>query len=44
MMGLAPSDFWRLSLAEWRWLTTPTTHAAMSRDDLLSLITQYPDR
>ena len=43
-MKLAPSEFWSLSLEEWRWLVTPATNNAMTRDDLDTLYHQFPDK
>jgi hypothetical protein len=39
--GLAPAEFWRLTLAEWRWLSPASN--ALDRAGLLSLIALYPD-
>lgn len=40
--GIAPEAFWRLSLAEWRALTTEPS-AALSRADLDALAHRFPD-
>lgn len=42
-MKLSPSEFWGLSLSEWRWLVAPSTEASMTRDDLAALLCQFPD-
>ena len=41
-LGLAPEDFWALTLNEWRFLA-PDDGAALSRGDLDRLIALYPD-
>jgi hypothetical protein len=42
-LGLSPEAFWALTLAEWR-LLSPDAPSALSRDGLLGLIAQYPDK
>jgi uncharacterized phage protein (TIGR02216 family) len=42
-LKLPPAVFWSLTLPEWRALTIPHRPAALSRQDLLSLIERYPD-
>ncbi|MFN3958281.1 MAG: phage tail assembly chaperone [Parvularculaceae bacterium] len=42
-LGLDPDAFWRLTLAEWRWLTAPARADALSRDRLDALLALYPD-
>ena len=41
-LGLAPEDFWALTLKEWRFLA-PEESAALSRGGLDRLIALYPD-
>ncbi|WP_421786020.1 phage tail assembly chaperone [Hyphobacterium sp.] len=41
--GLAPADFWRLSLKEWAWLAAPDSPPALSRSDLDRLLSLHPD-
>jgi uncharacterized phage protein (TIGR02216 family) len=41
-MGIAPKDFWRLSLVEWRALTGGEAEA-LSRAGFEALARQYPD-
>ena len=40
-LGLSPEAFWRLSLAEWRMLTT--AEAALKGDELSALMARFPD-
>jgi uncharacterized phage protein (TIGR02216 family) len=42
-MGIAPSDFWRLSLKEWRGLIEPCAAAPVSRAELAALMQRFPD-
>lgn len=45
-LGLAPADFWRLSMRELTVLLTPPARpepAAMTRDKLARLMEIYPD-
>lgn len=42
-LGIAPRDFWRLSVAEWRALTESDA-APMDRATLDDLTKQFPDR
>lgn len=42
-MGVAPDVFWRLSLAEWRWLTG-SAERGFERTTLEGLMMIYPDR
>jgi len=42
-MKLAPSEFWSLSLGEWRWLLLAGDDPAMTKTDLHSLLSQFPD-
>ncbi len=44
-MKLAPDAFWRLSLAEWRWLLSATTPAGdrLTLSEFESLAALYPD-
>jgi uncharacterized phage protein (TIGR02216 family) len=41
-LGLAPADFWRLSLAEWRALTGGAV-PVLSRARLEALMARFPD-
>ena len=41
-MGIAPKDFWRLSLVEWRALTGGEAEA-LPRAAFEALARQYPD-
>jgi hypothetical protein len=43
-IGVAPADFWRLSLKEWRALIAPPPGAGMSRSAFEALAQQFPDR
>ena len=40
--GIAPHDFWRLSLAEWRALTTELSQA-LGRAAFEALAARFPD-
>ncbi|MEL7486435.1 MAG: phage tail assembly chaperone [Pseudomonadota bacterium] len=42
-LRLSPGAFWRLSVAEWRWLAEPDAGPAMARADLIALSTLFPD-
>jgi len=42
-LGIAPEQFWRLSLREWRALVAPARRA-LSRDGFNELSEQFPDR
>lgn len=42
-LGLPPEAFWRLSLKEWRALTTAPAAPVLSRAGLTDLIARYPD-
>jgi uncharacterized phage protein (TIGR02216 family) len=43
-LRLSPEVFWRLSLPEWRALTTPQRAAApLARAELERMMSQYPD-
>lgn len=42
-MGLAPRDFWRLSLREWRLLTQAHQAIAMRRTEFEALARRFPD-
>jgi uncharacterized phage protein (TIGR02216 family) len=39
--GIPPDAFWRLSLAEWRWMSAAA--AAPARSELERLMQDYPD-
>jgi hypothetical protein len=41
-LGLAPEEFWALTLNEWRFLA-PDEGAALTRGGLQRLIALYPD-
>lgn len=43
-LGVPPSEFWRLSVAEWRALAGPPPGARMGRDELAALMDAFPDR
>jgi uncharacterized phage protein (TIGR02216 family) len=42
-LGLTPTQFWRLSLKEWRALNTPQLGEALPRSAFESLARQFPD-
>jgi len=42
-LGLAPEEFWALTVGEWRFLA-PDESAAMDRGGLEHLIALYPDK
>ena len=42
-MGVTPEAFWRLSLKEWRMLTTPAREAPMDRAGFEALAARWPD-
>ncbi len=42
-MGISPEGFWRLSLKEWRMLTTPGGPRPMARGDLNEMMRAWPD-
>ncbi|MGZ8362869.1 MAG: phage tail assembly chaperone [Caulobacteraceae bacterium] len=42
-LRLSPDAFWRLSLREWRLLTEAGGDAGLTRPDLNTLMTLYPD-
>ena len=42
-MGVAPGDFWRLSLREWRWLTARPEGGSLGRADLERMAERWPD-
>lgn len=43
-LGVAPAQFWRLSLREWRALVAPSADALMTRAAFEALVRLYPDR
>jgi uncharacterized phage protein (TIGR02216 family) len=43
-MGLAPAQFWRLSLKEWRVLVAPAGGPALTREAFSALARRYPDQ
>lgn len=40
--GLRPTEFWSLSLKEWRWLVAGDGHSLTAKD-LSNLMKEYPD-
>ncbi len=42
-LGVPPDLFWRLSLAEWRALTTPAD-TKLTRGALAALMQRFPDK
>lgn len=42
-LAIAPAQFWRLSLKEWRALVSPQ-RSGLSRDAFQALIEQFPDK
>jgi len=42
-LGVAPAAFWRLSLREWRALTTPVNSQILPRGAFEALAAQFPD-
>lgn len=42
-LGLAPADFWQLSLREWRLLTRSDQAHAMRRSEFEALARRFPD-
>ena len=42
-LGVAPAQFWRLSLAEWRALAAPNAEGPMTRAAFDVLSRRYPD-
>tara|TARA_R110000868_G_scaffold108842_2_gene296768 strand:+ start:2957 stop:3139 length:183 start_codon:yes stop_codon:yes gene_type:complete len=43
-LGIAPAEFWRLSLIEWRALVGPHDARPLSRRALQILMADYPDK
>lgn len=41
-MGLSPTEFWSLSLKEWRWLAAGESSSLTSKE-LFDLMKEYPD-
>ena len=41
--GIAPHEFWRLSLAEWRALTAEPTTGALTRTAFNALVQRFLD-
>ncbi len=43
-LGLSPHQFWNITVAEWRALTTKAAHehARFSRTDLAQLLSKFP--
>ncbi len=44
LMGVPPEAFWRLSVWEWRALTSRPHSEALQRSELNKLMQTYPDR
>ncbi len=42
-LGVEPSQFWRLSLAEWRALVAPPLSDVLSRRAFETLASRFPD-
>jgi len=42
-LGIAPPDFWRLSLIEWRAIAGPADARPLTRRALQILMADYPD-
>lgn len=42
--GLAPREFWRLSLKEWRAIIAPPSSHVLGRAELHALMGAFPDR
>ncbi len=42
-LGVAPQNFWGLSLREWRWLAAPAANA-LSRTAFADLTERFPDQ
>jgi hypothetical protein len=42
-LGISPTEFWALSLREWRMLAASDAHISMQRSDLAELIASFPD-
>lgn len=42
--GIAPDQFWQLSLREWQMLTRTRTGTDFRKTDLSRLIAAYPDK
>ncbi len=42
--GIAPADFWRLSLREWRALIAPPAGETLSRQAFEALAKLHPDQ
>lgn len=42
-LGIAPAQFWRLSVAEWRALLAPR-RAGLARDNFEALMRRFPDK
>lgn len=41
--GLPPSDFWALSLREWRTLVAPHSDDVLGRAEFDALVARFPD-
>lgn len=44
LTGVPPAAFWRLSVKEWRALTSRPHSEALQRSELNALMQTYPDR
>ena len=42
-LGIAPAEFWRLSLIEWRAIAGPLDARPLTRRALAILMADYPD-
>jgi len=43
-LAIPPSDFWHLSLKEWRVLTQSVSVPPLRRDELSTLLNSHPDK
>ncbi|WP_233347684.1 phage tail assembly chaperone [Hyphobacterium indicum] len=43
-LAIPPSDFWHLSLTEWRVLTQSASAPPLRRDELCALLKSHPDK
>ncbi len=42
--GIAPSEFWRMSLRDWLTLSRPRFQGGLSAENLAELMRCYPDK
>ncbi len=40
-LGLAPAEFWEMSLIDWFSITPPNRRCAMTKDELIKMETKY---